>query len=144
MHNTKIRSFIQYTNTNIQTNRRNLTQVKITRSQIARHAAHLSLQWPWRITINRFDEKCHRCKKRQNIVASPSGGGSRPMGRRAGARGPMTRARGGASSDVALRPQLKPFRLQSFTDKPAGWSIIITFRTRDSVIYALPRALPNR
>lgn len=71
MHNTKIRSFIQYTNTNIQTNRRNLTQVKITRSQIARHAAHLSLQWPWRITINRFDEKCHRCKKTSKYCRVP-------------------------------------------------------------------------
>ncbi|CAD0205133.1 unnamed protein product [Chrysodeixis includens] len=37
---------------------------------------------------------------------------------------------------TVFRPQRKPFRLQSFTDKPAGWSIIITFHTRDSVIYA--------
>jgi hypothetical protein len=41
---------------------------------------------------------------------------------------------------AAFRPELKPFRLQSFTDKPGGWSDIITFRTRDSVIYASPRA----
>lgn len=60
--------------------------------------------------------------------------------------GGVVTARGSRANDAgpgrslqlrtAFRPQRKPFRLQSFTDKPAGWSIIITFCTRDSVISA--------
>ncbi|CAK1543459.1 unnamed protein product [Leptosia nina] len=59
-------------------------------------------------------------------------------------RGPMVHPGAEPRATRGLRPQLKPFRLQSFTDKPAGWSNIITFCTRDSVIYAAPEAVVNR
>lgn len=95
-----------------------------------------------------------RGKKRQNIVREcdrepPVGATGEPMGRRRGDPLPLFGQwrTPGRSLELrsAFRPQRKPFRLQSFTDKPAGWSIIITFRTRDPVLYAnRPRRLSNR
>lgn len=84
-------------------------------------------------------------QKRQNIVRGHSAPTARG-GVRTQWGGGAVAARGSRANDAgpgrslqlrtAFRPQRKPFRLQSFTDKPAGWSIIITFCTRDSVIFA--------
>lgn len=77
--------------------------------------------------------ECYRAgKKRQNTRDSiPTD--REPMGRRSGGPLPLFGqwSAPGRSLQLrsAFRPQRKPFRLQSFTDKPQGWSIIITFHT---------------
>ncbi|KAL4716432.1 hypothetical protein ACJJTC_015860 [Scirpophaga incertulas] len=90
--------------------------------------------------------ECHRAgKKRQNIVDAarrPTGRGE-PIGRRGGVRYRfLANSTPGRSLKLraAFRPKLKAFSLQSYSDKPWGWSAIITFSTRDAVVYASPEA----